>query len=73
MGSKMARFCKTRGKEMKAFFEDGESNNPVGLREELQGLLNGSDTPEADLRETIRMAITRLEGVTLGKITASNG
>ena len=70
---KMARFCETRGKEMKAFFEDGESKNPVGLRDELQGLLNGNDTPEADVRETVKLLITRLGGVTEGKVTASNG
>jgi hypothetical protein len=70
---RMARFCGTRGVQLKAFFEDGQSTDPAGLRDELNAVLDNADDPPADdVKECIQMLLKRLDGIDRGKITARN-
>ena len=69
----MARFCGPRGVQLKAFFEDGASEDPAGLRNELSAVLdNADDQPAHDVRDSIQMLLKRLDGIDRGRITARN-
>lgn len=67
----MARLCERRGgKECKAFFTDGECDNPQVLKRELSEILRSNPKPPDDVVKTIKRLVALLDGAK-GKVAAT--